>query len=290
MGGQDKGTIAERIRARFDALTRAERQLVNALLANYPVAGLSSITELARTANVSTPTVLRTAKKLGFSGFPDFQATLRKELAAQLSTPIVKHDRWAAGAPAAHILNQFAAAVTDNLRRSLRHLDHREFDRIAALIADRKRAAHIVGGRITRSLASYLCIHLEMIRDGVSLLPASQSLWAQHALSMHEGDVLMVFDVRRYETSLYELAELAKARGLIVVLFTDQWMSPIASLAAHALPLRIEVPSSWDSNVVPLFVVEALIAAVVNTSWPEAAPRMQELEALFDRTNRFKKL
>lgn len=289
MRGQDKGTIAERIRARFDALTRAERQLVNALLANYPVAGLSSITELARTANVSTPTVLRTAKKLGFSGFPDFQATLKKELAAQLSTPIVKHDRWAAGAPAAHILNQFAAAVTDNLRRSLRHLDHREFDRIAALIADRKRAAHIVGGRITRSLATYLCIHLEMIRDGVSLLPESHSLWPQHALSMREGDLLVVFDVRRYETSLYELVELAKARGLIVVLFTDQWMSPIASLAAHALPLRIEVPSSWDSNVVPLFVVEALIAVVVNMLWSDAAQRMQELEALFDRTKRFRK-
>ena len=289
MRGDDKGTIAERIRGRFDALTRAERQLVNALLANYPVAGLSSITELARTANVSTPTVLRTAKKLGFSGFPDFQATLRKELAAQLSTPIVKHDRWTSGAPATHILNQFAAAVTDNLRRSLRHLDHREFDRIAGLIAERERAIHILGGRITHSLASYLFIHLQVVRDAVSLLPQSQSLWPQHALSMREGDVLVVFDVRRYESSLYELAELAKARGLVIVLFTDQWMSPIASLAAHALPLRIEVPSSWDSNVVPLFVIEALIAAVVNMLWPDAAQRMQELEALFDRTKRFRR-
>ena len=289
MRGHDKATIAERIRTRFDALTRAERQLVNTLLANYPVAGLSSITELARTANVSTPTVLRTAKKLGFSGFPDFQATLRKELAAQLSTPIVKHDRWASGAPATHILNQFAAAVTDNLRRSLRHLDHREFDRIAGLIAERERAVHILGGRITHSLASYLFIHLQVVRDAVWLLPQSQSLWPQHALSMREGDVLVVFDVRRYESRLYELAELAKARGLVIVLLTDQWMSPIASLAAHALPLRIEVPSSWDSNIVPLFVIEALIAAVVNMLWPDAAQRMQELEALFDRTKRFRR-
>jgi hypothetical protein len=49
------------------------------------------------------------------------------------------------------------------------------------------------------------------------------------------------------------------------------------------------VPSSWDSNVVPLFVTEALIAAVVNMSWPDAAARLQELEALFDRTKRFRK-
>ena len=50
-------TIAERIRAGFNRLTRAERQLANALMANYPVAGLTSITELAKTAATNAAAV-----------------------------------------------------------------------------------------------------------------------------------------------------------------------------------------------------------------------------------------
>ena len=55
-------TVAERIRDRFQELTRAERQLANAILANYPVSGLGSITALAETSGVSTPTAVRMAK------------------------------------------------------------------------------------------------------------------------------------------------------------------------------------------------------------------------------------
>ncbi len=172
-----KPTIAERIRLHADRFTRAEQRLVSALLGNYPVAGLSSITEVALSAGVSTPTVLRLAKKLGFSGFPSLQSALRDEVAAQLQTPISKHDRWSAEAPEAHILNRFAAAILENLRTSLTLLDHREFDRIVDLLANRRRGIHIIGGRITKTLAEYLFTHLHTIRPGISLMPAAPASW-----------------------------------------------------------------------------------------------------------------
>ena len=67
------GTISERLQAKFDALTRAERQLADAIMENYPVSGLGSITSVAQKAGVSTPTVARLVQKLGFKGFPGFQ-------------------------------------------------------------------------------------------------------------------------------------------------------------------------------------------------------------------------
>ena len=41
-------TVAERIHGKSDTLTRAERQLANAMLENYPVSGLGSITAGSR--------------------------------------------------------------------------------------------------------------------------------------------------------------------------------------------------------------------------------------------------
>jgi DNA-binding MurR/RpiR family transcriptional regulator len=56
----------------------------------------------------------------------------------------------------------------------------------------------------------------------------------------------------------------------------------------HSLPLRIEAPSSWDSNIVPLFLAEALVAATVNASWRETEARIAEIETLSDNGRRGK--
>src|SRR5690606_3669782 len=96
--------------------------------------------------------------------------------------------------------------------------------------------------------------------------------------------VLVVFDVRRYEQEMLRLAEMARERGVLLVVFTDQWGSPVAKHAAHSFHARIEAPSAWDSSVVTLFIVEAIIAAVQDGRWEETRERMRMLEDLFDQT------
>ncbi len=110
----------------------------------------------------------------------------------------------------------------------------------------------------------------------------------QALLDIGRNHVLIVFDIRRYDARMLEFAVSAKERGARIVLITDQWISPIARIAVHSLPLRIEAPSSWDSNIVPMFVAEALVAAVVNASWPETQARINQLETLSEPARRGK--
>lgn len=279
-------TIAEKLRLAAGELTAAERKLMATLFADYPMAGLASITDLAKRAGVSTPSVLRLAKKLGYRGFPAFQGALRKELSARLQNPLTKHERWAGEAPDAHILNRFATAAMDNLGGSLKLMDHRVFDAIVQLLADRKHKLLVAGGRITRPLAEYLATHMGMARQGVSLLTIAPNHWPQALLDLEPGDVLVIFDIRRYDAQMLEFAASAQERGARIVLVTDQWISPIARLAVHSLPLRIEAPSSWDSNIVPLFVAEALIAATVSSNWPKTQSRIRKLEQIAGASGR----
>jgi len=289
MAAHEDLTVAERIRGRYESLTRAERQLANAMLERYPLSGLGSITAVAEASGVSTPTVARMARKLGFGGFPDMQATLRAELEATLSNPIAKHDRWAENAPDAHILNRFADAVMDNMRQTLRQLNPETFNAVVRLLCDRGRAVHVVGGRITRSLADYFFTHMQVIRPGLTLIASNANTWPHYVLNMNQGDVLVAFDIRRYENDILRLAEMATSRGVTLVLFTDQWGSPAAKHAAHSFQSRIEAPSAWDSSVVTLFILEALIAAVQTGTWEETRDRMKALEDLFDQTKMFRK-
>lgn len=281
-------TVAEIIQRRLPDMTRAERQLADAILGNYPMSGLGSITELAALADVSTPTVARMAQKLGFSGYPDLQASLRAELEQMISGPIAKREVWGGRLPEEHILSRYAEAATRNLRGTLDQIDIADFDRVCGLVADPERRILVAGGRLTGTLARYLYLHLQMIRSDVTLIPPEAS-WPHHMLDIRKGDALLVFDIRRYENTTLAMGEMANERGAEIVLFTDQWRSPIHRLADVTFAARIAAPSAWDSSLALLLLVESLIAATQEALWESVKARTDELEAAFDRTKLFRK-
>ncbi|NLR96578.1 MurR/RpiR family transcriptional regulator [Rhizobium sp. P38BS-XIX] len=283
-------TVSDVINARFETLTRAEKQLAKSLLDNYPVSGLGSITTVAENARVSTPTVARMVQKLGYKGYPDFQAHLHLEVEATISNPLTKHDRWASKAPGTHILNRFADAIMGNLRQTLSDIDVVTFDSVATLLSERKRGLYFVGGRITGSLAEYFFTHMQVIRPNTTLLSSNSSTWPQYVLNMNPGDLIVIFDIRRYEQEMVNLAAAARRRGAEIIVFTDQWATPAAKHAKHTFRVQIEAPSAWDSSVVTLFIVEALIEAVQSSTWDETSERMKTLEGLFEQTKLFRKL
>lgn len=282
-------TIETRLREGFTDLTRAERKLASHLLDNYPVAALGSITALAHGAEVSTPTVVRLVQKLGFRGYTDFQANLRAEVEEMLVSPIAKHDRWTGGAPDTHILNRFGDAVMSNLQATLGRIDHAEFDAACALMADRDRRIMALGGRITHALADYFVTHMGVIRPGVRLMAELSSSWPAALLDLGPGDILLVFDIRRYENAVLHPVEIAVEQGAEVILVTDQWVSPAARFARHRFSCHVEAPSAWDSTVSILVLVEAMLAGVQDLIWAETQPRMKRLEALYARGRFFRR-
>jgi DNA-binding MurR/RpiR family transcriptional regulator len=282
-------TLDDQLRTSLADLTRAERQLATHILSHYPISALGSITVLAKAASVSTPTVVRLAQKLGFKGYPDLQNALRGEVEAMLLSPLAKHDRWAGGVPDSHILNRFADAVMGNLQSTLGQIDHAEFDAAARLLADPDRAVFAMGGRITHALADYFTALMKVVRPEVTLLSNNSTTWPPTLLDMSPGDVLLVFDIRRYENAVLQLAEMAKEQGAEIILITDRWLSPAAAHARHTLACHIEVPSAWDSNVTLMVLVETLLAAVQDLTWEVTEGRMKRLEDLYARTRFFRR-
>lgn len=282
-------TISDRIQNKLDDLTRAERQLAHSILENYPASGLGPLSVLAKDAEVSVPTVARMVQKLGFSGYPDFQAELREELKAKAKDPIAKHDTWAEGAPSEHLLNRFTDAVIDNIKHTLGQIDPSDFDAACGMIADSRHHLYVVGGRITHTLAEYLFMHLQVIRPQITHIQSTSNTWPHYLLDVKEGDVFVILDMRRYENNTLKLAEMAHAKGARVILFTDQWRSPVHRLAEISFSSRIVVPSAWDSAVMPLLLLETMISTIQNLTWAETKDRMQVLEDMFDQTKLFRK-
>jgi DNA-binding MurR/RpiR family transcriptional regulator len=269
--------IAAELRSGIGRFPPSERRAAQTLLSHYPLAGLEPLADFASRAGVSAPSVLRFIARLGFSSYADFQRRLRQELEARLASPLAKGEAQPSEVgPAA----RFLGAAGDNLRATLEAVSEEDFDGITALLAHPRRRIHLVGGRFTDPLAQYLANHLRVLRPAVSHVGGQPAGWPELVVDMDRSDVLVCFDIRRYQDDVIELAEAAARRKAAVVLFTDQWLSPIAKVARHVVAARVRVPSNWDSSCALLAMAEAILAAVTERVWASARPRMQEIEAL----------
>ena len=137
-------------------MSPAERKLARVLLASYPIAGLESVARFAERAQVSPPTVTRFISKLGFSGYPEFQETLRHEVQARLSSPLTRYrdDQPARGTES--VLSDALDVAGENLKATLDVLSHRDVNEAVEIIGDVRRRVMVLGGRVSAPLARYL--------------------------------------------------------------------------------------------------------------------------------------
>ena len=272
-------SIAELIAARIEAMPAGERRAAQALIAHYPRIGLKTVADFSARAGVSSPTILRFVSRIGFQNYAEFQSALNDELAEQLQSPA---SRSQTRKPTPGEQAPLLAATIDNINETFRHLSGRQIADIADLLAEPRQRIHLLGGRFTDPLAAYTAAHLSIVRAGVYHLSGQESLWRDRLIDMGRRDILVIFDIRRYQDSLVRLAEKAQKRGVRVVLLTDQWLSPIARFATHVIAGRTAVPSAWDSSASLFVVCERLIAEVTARSGEAAAARLRDVEALRD--------
>ena len=274
-------SLAGDIRQSMERLTRMERKVALTLLTNYPVAGLGTLAELAEKSTVSTPTVHRFIGKLGYAGYPDFQQVLRTELESQFQSPLTKRGGGDSEAAASdNYLERYAAAAEENIRRTFDQTSYSEFQAVVSLLCDRRRTIYLFGGRFTDALAEYLYYHLHAIRENVQHIGGQPALWLETLLNLGRRDVILIFDVRRYQDDVIHFAEQAAKRRATVILFTDKWLSPVTRVATHVFPVHIEAPSKWDSAAATMVLVDAFIGAVNDALWPKTRERMERLEEL----------
>ena len=282
----DVGKIEARMRAALPDLTRAERQAAAHILSHFPMSALGSITALAEAAEVSSPTIVRLVKKLGFKGYSEYQSALRSEVGRLLTAPLSLSDGAQGGA--AHPLQSYAAKVVANIEATIAQIPEKTFQDVALLLADTGRRIFVMGGRLTHAHGDYFATLLRVSRPDVQFLGDAPTDWQQALLDLSAGDIVVIFDIRRYEANAVHFAELAAEQGAEIVLVTDRWLSDAATHARHVLACRVEMPATWDSTSTIMVLIEALLAQVHGLLAEQVQERLNRLEDYFARTRVFR--
>lgn len=269
-------TVLARLELTMPSLPRAELRVARVIRADYPSAGLNTVATLAKSAEVSGPTVLRLIERLGFDGFHGFHEALRGELSMRTKSPLELYSE------ATHELDTLQRAerrLVSTVQRTFRLLDPAEMSHAIGLISDAKKRITCVGGRFTSAVARSLALHLEVIRADSQYLGPEDLI--PKILDFTSKDTAVVFDLRRYQESTGRFAREVRARGSRIILVTDEWVSPISAIADVVLRVGLEAPSPFDSLVGAETLVETLIAGVVDRLGDTPHDRIAAYDALW---------
>lgn len=273
-------TIARHVRENLNDLTSQEKKAARALLAKYPITGLETVAGFAREAGVGGATVLRFVRKLGFGAYSDFQRALREEIGESQASPLSQYDMHRGHGAADTYLGKFLRDSQSNLAALFDSFDRKEFDDLIHLISDDSQKVFLLGGRFTQFIAGYIAWHLRQIRKRVWMVDGQAESWAGHLVDIDRRSVLVVFDFRRYQQDVIAFSREAAARGAKVVLVTDNWVSPIASVARSVWCCPIEIPSPYDSAQTGLALGECIIGAVIQHKGQSVKRRIETIDAL----------
>lgn len=261
-------------------LTPAETKIVQILLTDYPVAGLGTATALAKRAGVSDPTVIRLTTKLGFEGFPAFQARLLAEVESGLQSPLMMMEAKRPAAKGRSVAEAYLRSAADATVATADMTVPQAYERAVQLIMEAKGRVLVLGGRFSRFVSGMLASYLIQLRPDVTCLDSLSAASFDTLIDLGEHDTLVVFDYRRYQRDVISFAEQAAGRGARLVLFTDPFRSPIASKAKVVIVGRMEVNSPYDSLAPAVAQIEALIAHIVADESRVQRARVQELDRI----------
>jgi DNA-binding MurR/RpiR family transcriptional regulator len=266
-------SIVDRLAAASGSLTPSEERAALLLEKDSPKVAFGSLAEVARAAGTSGPSVVRLASKLGFSGFAEMKEAIQEELSLRLAPA---SDRVGAHPPA-DLSARVAAADAENVVRSLEAAES-SLATVVGMLADDRRAVHVVPGAACRAIGVALVDQLSQLRDGVRLHYGPPTEVARELAGIREGSVVLVMDTRRYERWVIEAAAQARAVGASVVAMTDTPLSPLVAGSEANLLIRVVGAGPFDSLTGALSVVNALAAGVAARAHLAAGPRLRRAE------------
>lgn len=273
-------TIRDALMRHDVSLTPSEEKIVRLLLTDYPTSGLGTATSLARRAAVSDPTVVRLVMKLGFNGFSDFQAKLLAEVEARLHSPLLMMEAKRLNGKNDGAVVSYLHSVAMAHERAITMTPLQSYGRAAKLIMDAKGEVVLLGGRFSRHIAGMFGGYLSQFRPGIRDLGAISAQAFDTLADLDRRDVLVVFDYRRYQLDVVAYARQAAAHGVRILLFTDQWLSPVSEIAEATIVSPLDVASPYDTMAPAMAQMEALVAHLVSTQGEEARVRIERLEGV----------
>ena len=255
--------LIEKITESIEGLTPKGRILGEYITSQPRKAVFMTTKELAEACEVSEATVVRFVSGIGYDRYSDFQQALRDFVDTEL-TLLDRLDIADMKAPGAVRFRRTVAEEIDNLQQLYHSLD---VDTMAAVVdvLDRRVPIHVIGSRLSYTLAYYMGWAMTKVRGNVHILKGSDRTTIDWLTIAPADSVVVIIATSRYPNELIRLGKLVKRLGQILVVITDSATCPVLQFADHQLIAA--------SKLIPFLGSPTPISCLINYLVHELASR-----------------
>lgn len=264
-------SLVVRITESLDALPATERRFADALLEFPGDLPTHTATELARKFNVSNATITRLIRRLGYASYNDARRHVRVE--QQGGAPLVLRSHAQADAQS---LQLHVDQWMNNLAGTFNPLSAETLERAAAAIAG-AQTVWFAGFRANHCLASYFRWQVLRVIGRAVVIPGPGETLAEHAATMSDQDMLVVFALRRTLAPSAALLRMAKKIGVRSLCLTDS-DSTDTGPATWLIRCHTHAAGALDSHVAVMAVVHLLANRVLELSGKTGRRRLSRIE------------
>lgn len=261
------GGLIDRLHRLRDRLSPAEQRVAELTLRQPRALLAEPVSEIARLARVSQPTVIRFCRKLGCQGLSDFKLKLASALTGTLP---VRHGQVHVGDSAA----EFSAKVLDNTVSSIlqmrEHLDARTVEAAVTLL-DGAHRIEFYGLGNSGVIAQDA--HYKFFRFGMPTIAYGDPYLLQASAGLlGDGDVVVAISASGRSADLNRAVDIAVARGAKVIALTER-NSPLARKATLVLPNdHVETMGAHVTMIARILHLAAIDVLAVGVAIRRAGP------------------
>lgn len=268
----------DNVRKLYGGLTNTQKQVADFMLEHPDVIAFKRLEELSMMIGVSTTSVIRFARSIGYKGYADMQQDIQQSIVGKASLPDRLIDAVKSTKQDQLLIDSFKRDI-DNIASTLHLLSKNDLAKaVSSIIAAQN--IYVLGTRGNFSVAHYLGYRLSQIKRGVHLVSGLSMDYPEEIASIRRGDVCIAFLTPRYSRMTANLVAWMKKRGVMIILFTKEGSSEINLYGDIILPCRTD-GISYKSSLIALFAVcNYILAAVVPQNHDESMEVLAQTEEL----------
>ncbi len=269
--------IQKMIIDKLPGYSKNQRILANFVIENIQTIPLLSVNDVAKKAGVSSATVVRFARVLGFQGYLEFRNHLMEMLKEQLS-PVEKYKAAISKKNEyADSLNKVANQVVTNISSSLEQNNLDDFKHVVNHLREAD-TVYCIGMGISRYLAEIMAYLLKIYLKKSYGLSGDTLSFPEQIILLSEQDLVIAFSFPPYSRQTVEAAELAKQTGVPVVSITDKKTSPIVQFSEHVLVAKTDNILFTNSLGAISVLMNALVTEIALTEETRVLEGLQKIE------------
>lgn len=272
------GKILDTIGALQNSLTKTEKKIAGAILAQPGLLNQCSLSEVAHQLDVGEATFIRFCRTLGFKGYTDFKLDLAIELATQEkeSSTLLDTDVAETDSPK-EIAAKLQTTLANVIAETVNLLDYPVLEKVVEELrkANRIFLFGVGSSGLTAEDAKHKLMRIGLQTDAVT---NNHFMYMQAAL-LKKGDIVIGISHSGYSEETTKALRIARENKATTVAITHNLRSPITEVAHYVLINGNRQGNmqgdSIGTKMAQLFVLDLIYTLLVKSD-PEKAIKQKQ--------------